>query len=96
MTLRVPDFTLSEEGWDQVVLPSSSPRVGSGWTDSAQQGERRHLEGRSPLRPHRGNTNGAPRWSRPPPFGMGFDPAVTHAAMVFEAVGDRIATPSAP
>ncbi|MEK8144116.1 hypothetical protein NKH18_26445 [Streptomyces sp. M10(2022)] len=32
--LHESDFTLPDQGWGQIVLSSSSPRVGSGWTDS--------------------------------------------------------------
>ncbi|MEU8757735.1 hypothetical protein [Streptomyces sp. NPDC048659] len=47
MGLRESDFTLPEEGWGQVVLSSSSPRVGSGWTDSGESFDSRGLKKRA-------------------------------------------------
>ncbi|MET9769501.1 hypothetical protein [Streptomyces sp. NPDC006415] len=47
VTLRASDFTLPEEVWDQVVLPSSSARVGSGWTDSDESYDSRGLKKRA-------------------------------------------------
>ncbi|MFE1728711.1 tyrosine-type recombinase/integrase [Streptomyces bacillaris] len=45
--LRESDFTLPEEGWGQVILSSSSPRVGSGWTDSGESYDSRGLKKRA-------------------------------------------------
>lgn len=45
--LRESDFTLPDEGWGQVVLSSSSPRVGSGWTDSGESYDSRGLKKRA-------------------------------------------------
>ncbi|MER8028744.1 site-specific integrase [Streptomyces bauhiniae] len=47
VTLRASDFTLPEEGWGQVVLSSSSARVGSGWTDSGESYDSRGLKKRA-------------------------------------------------
>ncbi|WP_406189395.1 site-specific integrase [Streptomyces anulatus] len=47
VTLRASDFTLPEEGWGQVVLWSSSARVGSGWTDSGESYDSRGLKKRA-------------------------------------------------
>ncbi|MGW6559431.1 hypothetical protein [Streptomyces hydrogenans] len=47
VTLRESDFTLPEEGWGQVVLSSSSARVGSGWTDSGESYDSRGLKKRA-------------------------------------------------
>ncbi|WP_285428802.1 site-specific integrase [Streptomyces sp. ISL-66] len=47
VALRETDFTLPEEGWGQVVLSSSSPRVGSGWTDSGESYDSRGLKKRA-------------------------------------------------
>ncbi|MGW6413045.1 hypothetical protein ACWF95_38865 [Streptomyces vinaceus] len=41
------DFTLPAEGWGQVILSSSSPRVGSGWTDSGKSDDSRGLKKRA-------------------------------------------------
>ncbi|MEV5683736.1 hypothetical protein AB0L68_11200 [Streptomyces sp. NPDC052164] len=40
-------FTLPEEGWGQVVLSSSPPRGGSGWTVSGQFCDSRGLKKRA-------------------------------------------------
>lgn len=45
--LRESDFTLPEKGWGQVILSSSSPRVGSGWTDSGESYDSRGLKKRA-------------------------------------------------
>ncbi|MFJ6100326.1 tyrosine-type recombinase/integrase [Streptomyces sp. NPDC092359] len=45
--LRASDFTLPDEGWGEVVLSSSSPRVGSGWTDSGESYDSRGLKKRA-------------------------------------------------
>ncbi|MEC7055125.1 hypothetical protein RFN57_23000 [Streptomyces violaceochromogenes] len=37
---REDDFTLPEEGWGEVLLSTSMPRVGSGWTDTGESFER--------------------------------------------------------
>lgn len=34
--LREADFPLPEEGWGKVLLSASTPRVGSGWTESGE------------------------------------------------------------
>lgn len=47
MTLRATDFALPNEGWGQVVLSSSSARVGSGWTDSGESYDSRGLKKRA-------------------------------------------------
>ncbi|WP_432129553.1 hypothetical protein [Streptomyces sp. bgisy082] len=47
VTLRASDFTLPEEGWGEVVLSSSSARVGSGWTDSGESYDSRGLKKRA-------------------------------------------------
>ncbi|MEV5578793.1 hypothetical protein AB0L39_09555 [Streptomyces parvus] len=47
VTLRASDFTLPEEGWGQVVLSSSSARVGSDWTDSGESYDSRGLKKRA-------------------------------------------------
>ncbi|MGC5345106.1 site-specific integrase [Streptomyces sp. DT24] len=47
VTLRASDFPLPEEGWGQVVLSSSSARVGSGWTDSGESYDSRGLKKRA-------------------------------------------------
>ncbi|WP_272918883.1 hypothetical protein [Streptomyces sp. YIM 132580] len=47
VTLRASDFTLPEEGWGQVVLSSSSARVGSGWTDLGESYDSRGLKKRA-------------------------------------------------
>lgn len=46
-SLREGDFTLPEEGWGEVVLSASSPRVGSGWTDSGESYDSRGLKKRA-------------------------------------------------
>ncbi len=45
--LRGADFTLPEQGWGQVLLSASTPRVGSGWTDSGESYDSRGLKKRS-------------------------------------------------
>ncbi|MGW4896883.1 tyrosine-type recombinase/integrase [Kitasatospora sp. NPDC004240] len=45
--LRRADCTLPEEGWGLLVLGSSSPRVGSRWTDDGQSHEERGLKRRA-------------------------------------------------
>lgn len=45
--LRESDFTLPEEGWGEVLLSSSTPRVGSGWTDSGESFDSRGLKKRA-------------------------------------------------
>ncbi|MFE9699459.1 tyrosine-type recombinase/integrase [Streptomyces sp. NPDC006270] len=47
VSLRASDFTLPGEGWGEVVLSSSSPRVGSGWTDSGESYDSRGLKKRA-------------------------------------------------
>ncbi|MDX2696634.1 tyrosine-type recombinase/integrase [Streptomyces ipomoeae] len=45
--LREEDFTLPEEGWGEVLLSQSTPRVGSGWTDTGESFDTRGLEKRA-------------------------------------------------
>ncbi|MFI9269823.1 tyrosine-type recombinase/integrase [Kitasatospora sp. NPDC052896] len=45
--LRLADCALPETGWGQLVLGSSSPRVGSRWTDDGQSHEERSLKRRA-------------------------------------------------
>ncbi|MFE5093667.1 tyrosine-type recombinase/integrase [Streptomyces sp. NPDC056638] len=47
VSLRASDFTLPEEGWGEVVLSSSTARVGSGWTDSGESYDSRGLKKRA-------------------------------------------------
>ncbi|GAA3077771.1 hypothetical protein GCM10010448_69790 [Streptomyces glomeratus] len=42
--LREEDFTLPEEGWGEVLLSTSTPRVGSGWTDTGESFDTRGLK----------------------------------------------------
>ncbi|GGR81224.1 hypothetical protein GCM10010252_19680 [Streptomyces aureoverticillatus] len=41
------DFTLPEEGWGEVLLSSSTPRVASGWTDTGESYDSRGLKKRA-------------------------------------------------
>ncbi|MEU3736581.1 site-specific integrase [Streptomyces sp. NPDC032198] len=41
------DFTLPEEGWGEVLLSISTPRVGSGWTDTGESFDSRGLKKRA-------------------------------------------------
>lgn len=45
--LRDTDFTLPEEGWGEVLLSTSTPRVGSGWTDTGESFDTRGLKKRA-------------------------------------------------
>ncbi|MFE7113968.1 tyrosine-type recombinase/integrase [Streptomyces sp. NPDC057654] len=45
--LRETDFVLPEEGWGEVLLTSSTPRVGSGWTDTGESFDTRGLKKRA-------------------------------------------------
>lgn len=45
--LRLVDCTLPESGWGELVLGSSSPRVGSRWTNDGQSHEERGLKRRA-------------------------------------------------
>ncbi|MFB8235187.1 tyrosine-type recombinase/integrase [Kitasatospora purpeofusca] len=45
--LRLVDCSLPESGWGELVLGSSSPRVGSRWTDDGQSHEERGLKRRA-------------------------------------------------
>ncbi|MFE5208798.1 tyrosine-type recombinase/integrase [Streptomyces sp. NPDC056600] len=45
--LRAADFTLPEEGWGEVLLSASMPRVGSGWTDTGESFDTRGLKKRA-------------------------------------------------
>ncbi|MEU3601033.1 site-specific integrase [Streptomyces sp. NPDC006798] len=45
--LREIDFTLPEEGWGEVLLSASTPRVGSGWTDTGESFDTRGLKKRA-------------------------------------------------
>ncbi|WP_194292586.1 tyrosine-type recombinase/integrase [Streptomyces katsurahamanus] len=45
--LREIDFTLPEEGWGEVLLSTSTPRVGSGWTDTGESFDTRGLKKRA-------------------------------------------------
>ncbi|MFC9245200.1 tyrosine-type recombinase/integrase [Streptomyces sp. NPDC057136] len=45
--LKATDFLLPEEGWGELVLSSSTPRVGSGWTDSGESYDSRGLKKRA-------------------------------------------------
>ncbi len=45
--LREEDFTLPEEGWGEVLLSTSTPRVGSGWTDTGESFDTRGLKKRA-------------------------------------------------
>jgi integrase len=47
VNLREEDFTLPEEGWGEVLLSSSTPRVGSGWTDTGESFDSRGLKKRA-------------------------------------------------
>ncbi|MFI1826612.1 tyrosine-type recombinase/integrase [Streptomyces sp. NPDC020412] len=47
VNLREIDFTLPEEGWGEVLLSTSTPRVGSGWTDSGESFDTRGLKKRA-------------------------------------------------
>lgn len=46
-SLREEDFTLPEEGWGEVVLSTSTPRVGSAWTDTGESFDTRGLKKRA-------------------------------------------------
>ena len=46
-SLREDDFTLPEEGWGEVLLSTSMPRVGSGWTDTGESFDTRGLKKRA-------------------------------------------------
>ncbi|WP_406730412.1 tyrosine-type recombinase/integrase [Streptomyces sp. NBC_01794] len=46
-SLRASDFTLPEKGWGEVLLSTSTPRVGSGWTDTGESFDRRGLKKRA-------------------------------------------------
>ncbi|WP_399927007.1 tyrosine-type recombinase/integrase [Streptomyces kanamyceticus] len=46
-SLREDDFTLPEEGWGEVLLSASTPRVGSGWTDTGESFDSRGLKKRA-------------------------------------------------
>ncbi|MEU4209923.1 site-specific integrase [Streptomyces sp. NPDC026206] len=46
-SLRKSDFTLPEEGWGEVLLSTSTPRVGSGWTDTGESFDTRGLKKRA-------------------------------------------------
>jgi integrase len=46
-SLREDDFTLPEEGWGEVLLSMSTPRVGSGWTDTGESFDTRGLKKRA-------------------------------------------------
>ncbi|MFB7931871.1 hypothetical protein ACFC4C_22500 [Streptomyces sp. NPDC056039] len=45
--LREQDFTLPEQGWGEVLLSTSTPRVGSGWTDTGESFDTRGLKRRA-------------------------------------------------
>ncbi|NUL02445.1 hypothetical protein HRW07_04130 [Streptomyces lunaelactis] len=45
--LREDAFTLPEEGWGEVLLSTSTPRVGSGWTDTGESFDTRGLKKRA-------------------------------------------------
>ena len=45
--LREADFTLPGEGWGEVLLSTSTPRVGSGWTDTGESFDTRGLKKRA-------------------------------------------------
>lgn len=45
--LRKTDFALPEEGWGEVLLSTSTPRVGSGWTDTGESFDTRGLKKRA-------------------------------------------------
>ncbi|WP_236241978.1 site-specific integrase [Streptomyces sp. CC228A] len=45
--LRDTDFVLPEEGWGEVLLSTSTPRVGSGWTDTGESFDTRGLKKRA-------------------------------------------------
>ncbi|WP_097865511.1 tyrosine-type recombinase/integrase [Streptomyces sp. rh34] len=45
--LRENDFVLPEEGWGEVILSTSTPRVGSGWTDTGESFDTRGLKKRA-------------------------------------------------
>lgn len=47
MNLRDTDFTLPEQGWGEMVLRSSTARVGSGWTDTGESFDSRGLKKRA-------------------------------------------------
>lgn len=46
-SLRESDCDLSEEGWGELLLAGSSPRIGSGWTDSGKSYDQRGLKRRA-------------------------------------------------
>jgi integrase len=46
-SLREEDFTLPEGGWGEVLLSTSMPRVGSGWTDTGESFDTRGLKKRA-------------------------------------------------
>lgn len=46
-SLREEDFTLPKEGWGEVLLSQSTPRVGSGWTDTGESFDTRGLKKRA-------------------------------------------------
>jgi integrase len=45
--LRADDFTLPDQGWGEVLLSTSTPRVGSGWTDTRESFDTRGLKKRA-------------------------------------------------
>ncbi|MEV0275197.1 site-specific integrase [Streptomyces sp. NPDC050610] len=45
--LRDTDFVLPEEGWGEILLSTSTPRVGSGWTDTGESFDTRGLKKRA-------------------------------------------------
>ncbi|MFE9395635.1 hypothetical protein [Streptomyces flavidovirens] len=45
--LKATDFVLPEEGWGELVLSSSTPRFGSGWTDTGKSYDSRGLKKRA-------------------------------------------------
>ncbi|SOD76263.1 hypothetical protein SAMN06272781_4089 [Streptomyces sp. 1222.2] len=47
VSLREDDFTLPEEGWGEVLLSVSMPRVGSRWTDTGESFDTRGLKKRA-------------------------------------------------
>ncbi|MFI1868594.1 tyrosine-type recombinase/integrase [Streptomyces jumonjinensis] len=47
VNLREIDFTLPEEGWGEVLLSTSTARVGSGWSDTGKSLDTRGLKKRA-------------------------------------------------
>ncbi len=45
--LKATDFVLPEDGWGELLLSSSTPRVGSGWTDTGESYDSRGLKKRA-------------------------------------------------